>query len=93
MKRNFAVQSLILFGVALLLWILLTLTENALVGISLQTERVLTFVLLVVPALLGMVLGALGLARHAGSLWQAILGVILNGLFASFHLMLLAFAG
>jgi len=63
------------------------------VGIPLQSERVLTFILLVAPALLGVVLGVVSLARHAGPAWQAILGVILNGLFASFHLMLLAFAG
>jgi hypothetical protein len=93
MKQNFAVQSLVLFGISLLLWIVLTLSENALVGISLQTERVLTFILLVVPALLGVVLGVVSLTRHAGSAWQAILGVILNGLCALFHLLLLAFAG
>jgi hypothetical protein len=93
MKQNRATQSLILFGASLLLFIILTLSESALVGISLQMERVLTFLLLVVPALLGAVLGAWSLVRRDGPIWQAIAGLVLNTLFALFHLLLLAFAG
>jgi hypothetical protein len=93
MKQNRAAQSLILFGVSLLLLIILTLSESALVGISLQTERVVTFLLLVVPALIGAFLGALALVRREGSMWQALAGLVLNTLFALFHLLLLTFAG
>lgn len=93
MRQNRAAQSLLLFGVSLLLLIILTLSERALVGISLQAQRVLTFLLLVVPAVIGALLGALALARRQGSVWQAIAGLVLNTLFALFHLLLLAFAG
>ena len=93
MKKNLAAQSLIVFGLSLLFWIVLTLSENALVGISLQLERVLTFILLVVPALFGAALGVRGVVRRAAPVWLVLLGVILNGLFALFHLLLLAFAG
>lgn len=93
MKLSFVNGSLLLFGLSVVLWILLTLFESALVGISLMLERGITFLMLVLPAALGVVLGMISLLRRDGRAGWAVAGVVLNGLFALFHLMILAFAG
>jgi hypothetical protein len=93
MKLNLRSGSLLLFGLSVVLWIVLTLFESALVGISLMTERVITFLALVLPAALGAALGMLSLVRRDRRIWLAVAGVMLNGLFALFHLLILAFAG
>ena len=93
MRLHLAGVSLILFGLSTVLWIALTLFESALVGISPATERVITLLLLVFPAGLGLVLGLLSLRRREGHTWLAVGGVVLNAVFAFFQLMILAFAG
>jgi len=93
MKLNLASGSLLLFALSVILWVLLTLFESALVGMSLTTERVISFLLLVLPAGSGVVLGIMSLTRRDRSAWPAVAGVLLNGLFAAFHLMILTFAG
>jgi len=93
MKLNLRSGSLLLFGLSVVLWIVLTLFESALVGMSLTTEKVITFLSLVLPAALGAGLGAVSLVRRDGRMWLAVAGVTLNGLFALFHLLILAFAG
>lgn len=93
MKLRLSSASLFLFGLSIVLWILFTSFESALVGMSLTMERGITILTLILPAALGAVLGAIGLLhrdRHAG--W-AVAGMLLNGFFALFHLMVLAFAG
>ena len=93
MKRNLAGASLILFGLsvaALLLW---TLFESALVGMSTVTERIATLSLLVLPAVFGAVLGVVSLLHKEGQAWLGITGILLNTLFAVFHLMIVLFAG
>ena len=93
MKQNFSRGSLTLFGLSVLFWVLLTLFESALVGLSLPTERAITFLLLVAPAAAGVILGGISLVRKEGPLWRAVAGITLNGLFALFHTLLLLFAG
>jgi len=93
MRLSLSHGSLLLFGLVLILWILLTLFEATLVGMSLMAEKVLTFLLLVLPAGVGTVLGILSLLRKDGPVWVAVAGALLNGLFTFFHLMILAFAG
>lgn len=93
MKRNLAFTSLLLFGLSALGLILLTLFESALVGIPLQAERIVTFLLLVLPPGTGAVLGVMSLVRKEGQPWPAIIGIVLNTLFACINLMILFFAG
>lgn len=93
MKRSFAGLSLALFGLSILLWLALTIFESALLGVSPMVERLLTFFLLVMPSGIGAVLGILSLTRNEGLRGLAIAGILCNGLFALFILMILFFAG
>ena len=93
MKPGFAGKSMLLFGVSVVLLLLMTLFESALTGMSTGAERLVTFLLLVLPAGTGAVLGVLSLVRQEGRQWLAWTGVMLNGLFALFHLMVVLFAG
>ena len=93
MKRNLATGSLLFFGLSMLLLLGMTEFESALVDMSLGMERVITVLLLVVPAVIGTILGVMSIARNEGRTGRAIAGIILNGLFAIFHLLLTFFAG
>lgn len=93
MQQSYARTSLILLGVSILLLIALTVFESALIGVSASIERVITFLALVLPAGAGCVLGAMSLIRREGKTWLALAGLILNGLFALFHLAIVLFAG
>ena len=93
MKPGFAGNSMLLFGVSVVLLLLMTSLESALTGMSTGAERLVTFLLLVLPAGTGAVLGVLSLIRREGRQWLAWTGVMLNGLFALFHLMVVLFAG
>lgn len=93
MKPSLAGGSLFLLALSILFLIGLTVFESALVGVSLRVERTITFLLLVLPAVAGAVLGILSLARREGQTWLAGLSLGLNILFAVFHSVLLLFAG
>lgn len=85
--------ALILFLMSIVLLGVVTLFESALFGISPVAERLLTFLLLVLPAGTGAALGAVSLARREGRTWLAVILVVVNALFALFHLMIVLFAG
>ena len=91
--KNLGAKSLGLFGLSVLFLILLTVFESLLLNLSITGERVVTFLLLVVPALIGLVLGVMGARDRNPNLWMSILGILLNALFALFHLFLISFAG
>ena len=93
MKRSLASISLLLFGVSVVVLLGWTMFESALTGMSTMTERILTVALLVLPAGIGAVLGAMSLMQKEGKTGMAITGIILNTLFALFHLMVVLFAG
>lgn len=93
MRLNLATGSLLFFSLSVLLLLGLTEFESALIGLSPRLERVITVLLLVVPAVIGTVLGVMSLARKEGRTGRAMTGIILNGLFALFHLSLTFFAG
>lgn len=92
-KRSFAAISLILFGLSVILLIAWTIFESAFAGMSTAAERIVTFVMLVLPAGVGAVLGLMGLLYKEERRWLAVLGILLNTLFALFHLALVLFAG
>lgn len=93
MKSSFGTKSITFFLVSVLFLILLTLFESSLVGLSPTAERIVSFLLLVVPAMIGTVFGGLSIVRKESRLWIGILGILLNALFALFHLFVLSFAG
>jgi hypothetical protein len=93
MKFGLGLKSLALFLVSVLFLILLTLFESSLAGLSLAAERIISLLLLILPAIIGIVFGILSLVRKESRRWIGILGILLNALFALFHLFLLSFAG
>lgn len=93
MRANYLRGSWSLLGLSVLLLIALTLFESALLGISLTAQRWIGFLALVLPATVGAALGVVSLTHREGAPWLAILAVILNILFALFHLFVILFAG
>ena len=93
MNRSLATISQILFGILVIFLIAWTGFESAWAGMSTVTERILTVLLLVLPAGVGAVLGLLSLIHREGRAWLAITSIVLNSLFALFHLMIVLFAG
>ena len=91
--KNLGAKSLALFGLSLLILILLTLFESLLLNLSTTAERILSFLLLVLPGVIGVVLGVLGVRARENRLWMSVLGIVLNALFALFHVFVLSFAG
>jgi hypothetical protein len=93
MKLSFGAKSILFFLLAVLFLVLLTLFESLLSGLSLSTEKWISLLLLVLPAVIGVVFGILSITRKESKSWIGILGILLNALFALFHLFLLSFAG
>jgi hypothetical protein len=93
MNLSLGVKSLLLFVLSVVFLVLLTWFESFLSGLSNGTERLISFVLLVLPGGIGIVLGVLGVVRKESKRWAAYLGVLFNTLFALFHLLVIAFAG
>ncbi len=93
MNRSLAVSSLLLFGLSVIFWLALTIFESALVGTPLGTQRVITFLLLVLPAGIGAILGLTSLLHKEDRVWVAIAATLLNTLFTLFHMMIILFAG
>ena len=93
MKWSYALASLALFLISLLFLVLLTRFESMLVNLSLTTERVISTILLVLPGVVGVILGIMSLLRREGRRWIAIAGILLNAIFATFNLLVLSFAG
>jgi hypothetical protein len=93
MKLSLAAGSLLVFGLAVVLLIMLTLFESALIRMSPEAERIISLLGLVLPAAIGIVVGVRSLARREGRAGLAIVGIVLNTVFALFHLMVILFAG
>jgi hypothetical protein len=93
MKRSFASTSILMFIISLaMLWIL-TLFESFLMGLTTAMEKLVSALILVLPAVVGVVFGILSLRRNEPKPWIAIAGILLNGAFAIFNILVLAFAG
>jgi len=93
MNMSLGAKSLALFAVSMLFLILITLFESSLSGMSLIAEKVFSALLLVLPGAVGIVLGVLGLLRKESGRWMAVLGILLNALFALFQIFVISFAG
>jgi hypothetical protein len=93
MNMGLGAKSLALFVISVLFLILITLFEASLSGMSLTAEKILSALLLVVPAVIGIVLGVLAINRKEPKRWMAISGILLNTLFALFQIFVISFAG
>jgi len=93
MNFSFGVKSILLFVLAIVFLVLLTLFETALVGLTITAERIISLLLLILPGLVGVVYGVLGIVRKESKVWVAYLGIVLNALFALFQLLVISFAG
>ncbi len=93
MKLSLGAKSIALFVLSVLFLLLLTVFESSLAGLSLTAERAISALLLVLPAVIGIVFGIRSITRKEPRTWVAILGVVLNVLFALFFIFLLSFAG
>jgi len=93
MNLSLGVKSILLFVLSIVFLVLLTLFETALIGLTITTERIISLLLLVLPGLVGVVYGVLGIVRKESRVWVAYLGVVLNALFALFQLLVISFAG
>lgn len=85
-----------MFLIAMLVWIVgFTLFESALVarGLSPTAERWLVAGALVLPSVIGMALGGIGLLQAQQSKAWALAGLVLNTLVAVFFALVLAFGG
>ena len=63
MNLSLGAKSLTLFALSVLFLFLLTLFESSLSGMSLTAERILSALLLVLPGVIGIVLGVLSILR------------------------------
>jgi drug/metabolite transporter (DMT)-like permease len=93
MKLNLGAKSIALFMLSILFFVLLTVFESSLSGLSLTAERAISALLLVLPAVIGVVFGIRSITSKEPKPWVAILGVLLNALFALFFIFLLSFTG
>ena len=93
MNFSYGMKSLTLFVLSVISLIALTLFEFSLAGMTVSAERIISFLLLVLPGIIGIVFGILGIIRKESRIWIAYLGILLNVLFASFHALVLSFAG
>jgi hypothetical protein len=87
------VSILVFLGTLLVYSLVFGVFEPAILGLPDAAERWLAFVLVVIPATTGLILGALGLVRPGGNRLLAALGLVLNALLALFILFVLAIAG
>ena len=85
--------SLTLFVLSVIFLILLMLFESSLANLSMSVERSISALFLVLPGILGILFGISSLMRKEDKLWIAVIGIVLNALFALFHISVLAFAG
>ena len=93
MKLSLGAKSMTLFALSVTFLILLTLFESSLAGMSVPAEKAISALLLVAPGVIGIVFGVLSILRKEASRWMAILGILLNVLFALFHVFVISFAG
>ena len=85
--------SLALFVLSVIFLVLLTLFESSLSNLSSGAERIVSALFLVLPGIIGILFGISSFLRKEGNHWIAVTGIVLNALFALFHVFLLAFAG
>jgi hypothetical protein len=90
---SYAAKSVLMFIVSVVFFVLITVFEAALAGLPQTGERIISGLLLVLPGIIGVIFGVFSLLRREENRWRGFAGILLNGLFALFHIFLLGFAG
>jgi hypothetical protein len=93
MTRTLAGKSLLFFIICFVIVVAHTLLDATIGSWSFGVQRLIIFLGIVLPAGIGVVLGVLSLVRKEGQTWLAILGIVLNSLFAIFHVFIILLAG
>ena len=93
MKPSHAVSSLFVFVASVILLLVFTLVDSEIAGTSRGTQRLIALVALVVAPGFGSMLGVMSLIRKEERAWLSVTGIVLNSLFAGFHLMVILLAG
>ena len=93
MRLSLSAKSLVLFVISLLLLVLLTLFESSLTDLSPAVERIISVLFFVLPGVIGVVFAVISILRNETRRWMAYLGILLNALFALFHIFVLSFSG
>jgi len=93
MRLSLGAKSLVLFVISLLLLVLLTLFESSLTDLSPAVERIISVLFFVLPGVIGVVFAVISILRNETRRWMAYLGILLNALFALFHIFVLSFSG
>jgi len=93
MRLSLSAKSLVLFVISLLLLVLLTLFESSLTDLSPAVERIISVLFFVLPGVIGVVFAVMSILRNETRRWMAYLGILLNALFALFHIFVLSFSG
>ena len=93
-QSGYGLASLALFVIALLIFVVTsTVFDASLGGLPFSTQRLIGLATLVLPAVIGAILGAMGLFRANQKKGLPLLGLILNAIFALFFAAVLSFAG
>jgi hypothetical protein len=90
---SFAVRSVLLFGLSVVLLIVYNLADSAIGVMPLIADRIIVVLAFIAPTVIGVLLGIRSIIRREGKTWLALAGILLNGLFAAFHLMIVLLAG
>ena len=86
--------SYLLFGIALLAFLITgVLLDSTLASVPTGTQRLMNIGLIILPTLLGTVLGVMALLHKPVRWLLAILAILLNGLTALFFIAIVSFAG
>ena len=93
MRLSLGAKSLVLFVISLLSLMLLTLFESSLTDLSPAVERIISVLFFVLPGVIGVVFAVISILRNETRRWMAYLGILLNALFALFHIFVLSFSG
>ena len=93
MRLSLGAKSLVLFVISLLSLMLLTLFESSLTDLSPAVERIISVLFFVLPGVIGIVFAVMSILRNETKRWMAYLGILLNALFALFHIFVLSFSG
>jgi len=90
----YVIASYVLFGIALTLFLMTgVVLDSTLAALPITTQRWIGATTLVLPALIGLLLGVVGLFQPGTRKLVAGIGYLLNALFAAFFTLVLVLAG
>jgi hypothetical protein len=93
LKLSLAEKSILLLVSSIVALVVLTILDSQLAVLSFGMQRLITLMLLILPPTIGSAFGVASLVRKEGRTWLAVTGMVLNTLFAFFHMMIIMFAG